>query len=44
VLDTASGMSTFGAGSQIASNNWVAEDFTVPAQGWSISQVRFYTY
>ncbi|MBK7012791.1 MAG: hypothetical protein IPH43_09075 [Xanthomonadales bacterium] len=37
-------MSTFGAGSQIASNNWVAEDFTVPAQGWSISQVRFYTY
>lgn len=38
------GMTLFGAGSQIGSNNWVAEDFTVPAQGWSITTVRFYTY
>lgn len=37
-------MTLFGAGSQIASNNWVAEDFTVPAAGWSISTARFYTY
>lgn len=43
-VETAIGMGTYGAGSQIGSNNWVAEDFTVPAQGWSISQVRFYTY
>ena len=44
VLETAIGLGTYGAGTQIGSSNWVAEDFIVPAQGWSISQVRFYTY
>jgi hypothetical protein len=43
-LQTALAMTSYGAGSQISANNWVAEDFTVPAQGWAINQVRFYTY
>lgn len=43
-LQTSLGMTTIGAGAQVASNNWVAEDFTVPAQGWSITRARFYSY
>ncbi len=43
-LQTTLGMTTLGAGAQIASNNVVAEDFTVPAGGWSITKAKFYTY
>lgn len=43
-LQTALGLSTFGAGAQITASNVVAEDFTVPAGGWSITKAKFYTY
>lgn len=43
-LQTALGLTTLGAGAQIANNNSVAEDFTVPAGGWTITRAKFYTY
>lgn len=43
-LQTAVGNSTFGAGAQITASNSVAEDFTVPAGGWTITRAKFYTY
>ena len=43
-LQTLQGMTTLGAGAQIVNNNVVAEDFTVPAGGWTISRAKFYTY
>ncbi len=42
--DTSLGMTIFGFGASVASGFRVAEDFTVPAQGWSITRARFYTY
>lgn len=43
-LQTTLSMTTIGAGAQTASGNSVAEDFTVPASGWSISKATFHTY
>jgi subtilisin family serine protease len=43
-LQTTLGMTTIGAGAQITANNAVAEDFVVPASGWSITKAKFYTY
>lgn len=37
-------MTTFGAGAQIVNNNSVADDFVVPAGGWTVERMRFYTY
>jgi len=36
--------SLFGAGGQIASNNWVAEDVTVTGDGWFVSRISIYSY
>jgi len=43
-LQTALTLSTFGAGAQIVNNNSVADDFTVPAGGWTVERMRFFTY
>jgi hypothetical protein len=43
-LQTALTMSSFGAGAQIVNNNSVADDFVVPAGGWTVERIRFYTY
>ncbi len=43
-VQTALGMTTLGAGAQAPGGNFVAEDFTVPAGGASISRAKFYTY
>ncbi|MDZ3824412.1 MAG: hypothetical protein U0S76_12485, partial [Pseudoxanthomonas sp.] len=37
-------MTLFGAGSQVGANNWVADDFVVPAGGWTIQRVKVYSY
>ena len=37
-------MTIFGFGHQITANNRVADDFTVPAGGWDISQITFFAY
>jgi hypothetical protein len=38
------GMTTYGVGNQIATPNYVADDFTVPAAGWHIDTITFYGY
>ncbi len=38
------GMNTYGFGFQFASSNWIADDFTVPAGGWTVSKFVFYGY
>ncbi len=37
-------MTTLGFGHQISSNNSVADDFTVPAAGWGVTQITFFGY
>ena len=44
VLQTSLGMNTYGFGHQVLANNWVADDFTVPAGGWNIGGYGFYAY
>jgi uncharacterized repeat protein (TIGR01451 family) len=44
VLQSALTLSLFGAGAQITANNAIADDFVVPAGGWTIERMRFYTY
>lgn len=41
---TSLSMTTLGFGHQIANNNSVAEDFTVPAPGWGLTQITFFGY
>ena len=41
---TGLGLTTNGFGMQVLNSNAVAEDFTVPPSGWSISRVRLYAY
>lgn len=43
-IQSSLGMTLFGGGAQIAANNWVGENFTVPAGGLSINRVRVYSY
>lgn len=42
--DTALGMNTFGIGVALATGYRVADDFTVPASGWTLSDVTVYAY
>ncbi|NWF49183.1 MAG: T9SS type A sorting domain-containing protein [Ignavibacteriaceae bacterium] len=44
VLQTALAMSTYGFGHQVSANNSVADDFTVPSEGWQLDQVQFFAY
>jgi len=45
ISELTSPMTIFGFGAQVASNNSVADDFTVPAgEAWVISSLEFYTY
>ena len=41
---TSLGMTTLGAGAQQTVPNRVADDFVVPAGGWSINEIEVYTY
>ena len=43
-LQTLLGMNTLAPGAQSGGGNFVAEDFTVPAGGASITRAKFYTY
>ena len=44
-LATSLGLSTIGFGAQIASNNSVADDFTIPVgETWEVSSLEFFTY
>lgn len=43
-LQTALGNSTYGFGHAVSSGFRVADDFTVPAGGWNISQITFFAY
>ncbi|MBI4917884.1 MAG: hypothetical protein HY825_18745 [Acidobacteria bacterium] len=44
-LQTALGMTTYGAGNQVSAGNRVADDFTVPAgETWTLDQVSFFEY
>jgi hypothetical protein len=43
-VQTALGNSTYGFGHAISAGLRVADDFTVPAGGWNISQITFYAY
>lgn len=36
--------SIFGAGGQIFSNNWLADNFTVTGNGWYVSRISVYSY
>lgn len=38
------GLNTIGFGHQVLNDNWVADDFTVPATGWSINTIDFFAY
>jgi hypothetical protein len=44
VLNSAAGDGTFGFGAQTASNNTVAEDFSVGAAGWRVASIDFFGY
>lgn len=44
VLQGNLGMTTLGMGHQVVNNNRVADDFTVPAGGWTINQIEFFAY
>lgn len=37
-------MNTYGFGHQVSMGYWVADDFTVPAGGWTIAGFGFYAY
>jgi len=43
-LQTALGLTTYGAGNQLSAGNRVADDFTVPAGGWTIDSITFFGY
>ncbi|MCB1568213.1 MAG: hypothetical protein KDI69_05265 [Xanthomonadales bacterium] len=43
-VESSLGLTTFGFGHQVSSNNRVADDFTVPAGGWIINAITFYAY
>ncbi|MFZ1553126.1 MAG: hypothetical protein WAV53_17145, partial [Anaerolineae bacterium] len=44
-VQTAIGLTIYGAGHQLSANNRVADDFTVPAgETWTINTVTFYAY
>lgn len=43
-VQTALGNSTYGFNHSISGGYRVADDFTVPAGGWNISQITFYAY
>jgi len=42
--NTSLGLSTLGFGHQVANDNRVADNFTVPAGGWQVDQIIFYAY
>jgi hypothetical protein len=44
VLQTALGLTIYGFGAQISAANSVADDFTVPAGGWDITSMTFFSY
>ncbi|HPA02137.1 MAG TPA: hypothetical protein PLK29_07960, partial [Chiayiivirga sp.] len=44
MLDTSLGGSTYGFGHAVSSGLRIADDFTVPAGGWTISQITFFAY
>lgn len=41
---TSLAMTTLGSGASVASGTRVADDFTVPAPGWNVSTITFFTY
>ncbi|MEZ4767470.1 MAG: hypothetical protein R2844_03485 [Caldilineales bacterium] len=43
-IQTALGNSTYGFGHAVSSGFRVADDFTVPAGGWTIDQITFFAY
>jgi subtilisin-like proprotein convertase family protein len=43
-LQTALGLTTYGAGNQMAAGNRVADDFTVTGGGWFINTMTFFGY
>ncbi|NWF49184.1 MAG: T9SS type A sorting domain-containing protein [Ignavibacteriaceae bacterium] len=43
-LQSAIGLNVYGFGHQISANNSVADDFTVPSEGWQIDQAQFFGY
>ena len=43
-LQTALGLSTYGFGHAVSSGFRVADDFTVPAGGWLVSDITFFAY
>jgi len=43
-LQTALGLATYGWGAQLTASNRMADDFTVPAGGWNIGTIEFYSY
>lgn len=44
VLQGNLGMTTLGFGHQLANSNRIADDFVVPAGGWTINQIEFFAY
>jgi len=44
VLQTALTLTVFGFSHSVATNNHVADDFTVPAGGWTVDSLVFYAY
>lgn len=44
VLQGNLGMTTIGLGHQVSADNRIADDFTVPAGGWTINQIEFFAY
>lgn len=38
------GMNTLGFGHQVSDSNRIADDFTVPAGGWDVTQIEFFAY
>lgn len=43
-LETAIGENILGYGHQVSAGNRVADDFTVPAGGWTIDEITFFAY
>ncbi|MFI5236839.1 MAG: hypothetical protein ACHQLA_02755, partial [Ignavibacteriales bacterium] len=43
-LQSALAMTIYGFGHQVTANNSMADDFVVPAEGWTINEMQFFSY
>lgn len=44
IVQTNLGLTLYGSGHQVSAGNRIADEFTVPAGGWTINQIEFFAY